>query len=429
MIFFWILIALIIFSFVILTHEWWHFFAARNFWVKVEEFWLWIPPRAKKLFIDKKWTLFSLNWIPLWGFVRLYGENLWLENKKINKKSEENKKFSNKNYIQKSIILLAWIFMNFILAIFIFSILFFIWVKPIWINTQIKTNLNLKLIPNYEQAINEWILIKNPWIILNPLPWSIAEKSNIRKWDIILEVATCKYKMLDYWFCWDKNWNIIGKLPKTIKINNILDLKNILNKNKWKKISIYWIWKQSLKTWENDFYELKIPKNWKIWAYIWENIAINKNFKYKYSLLNSLKFWTLETYNQVLFTFKWIWILGQKIFNPKKPEERKKALNQMSWPIWIVDFISNSYKQWIIFLFLITAIISINLWVFNLLPIPALDWWRWFLLTINTLIKKLSKNKFSIQNFENFLHIIFFIILIALSILIWYNDIEKIINK
>lgn len=71
----WIITAIIIFWIIVLIHEWWHFASARFFWVKVEEFWLWIPPRAKKLFTDKKWTLYSLNWLPIWGFVRLAWEN------------------------------------------------------------------------------------------------------------------------------------------------------------------------------------------------------------------------------------------------------------------------------------------------------------------------------------------------------------------
>ena len=390
MILIWIIIAISIFSLVILIHEFWHFFIARKFNVKVLEFWLWIPPKAKEIFTDKLWTKYTLNWLPLWGFVRLN----WEESIK-NRDFSDKTKFYNKTYIQKSAILLAWVFMNFLLAILIFSILFFIWIKPIWINTQIKTDLDLKLIPNYEQALESGILIKKPWIIVNPIKWSLAEKAWIKKNDILLKI-------------------------NDIEINNIENLKKILEKNKNKIIEIKTI---------NKKFKIKLNNTWKIWAYIWENIEVNKKFKYKYWILNSVKYWTLETYNQTLLTFKWIWILGQKIFNPKKPEERKEALNQMSWPIWIVDFISNSFSAWIMFLAFLTAIISINLWVFNLLPIPALDWWRWLLLTINIIITKIFKNKIKLDNIENIIHIIFFIILIALSILIWYNDIEKIINR
>ncbi len=58
----------------IIIHELGHFFAAKLFKVEVEEFGIGFPPRALKLFT---WggTLFSLNWIPLGGFVRPKGEN------------------------------------------------------------------------------------------------------------------------------------------------------------------------------------------------------------------------------------------------------------------------------------------------------------------------------------------------------------------
>jgi len=58
----------------IFIHELGHFAAARLLNVGVEEFGIGFPPRAVKLF-EYKGTIYSLNWIPLGGFVRLKGEN------------------------------------------------------------------------------------------------------------------------------------------------------------------------------------------------------------------------------------------------------------------------------------------------------------------------------------------------------------------
>lgn len=58
----------------IVIHELGHFFAARLLKVEVEEFGIGIPPRALTLFTWQG-TKFSLNWLPLGGFVRLKGEN------------------------------------------------------------------------------------------------------------------------------------------------------------------------------------------------------------------------------------------------------------------------------------------------------------------------------------------------------------------
>jgi regulator of sigma E protease len=63
-----------VFAAVVLIHEFGHFLAARLFKVDVEEFGIGLPPRIMQLF---KWkgTDFTLNWLPLGGFVRPKGEN------------------------------------------------------------------------------------------------------------------------------------------------------------------------------------------------------------------------------------------------------------------------------------------------------------------------------------------------------------------
>ncbi len=60
-------------SALIILHEIGHFVAARLFKVKVEEFGIGIPPRALTLF-ELGGTKYTLNWLPLGGFVRLKGE-------------------------------------------------------------------------------------------------------------------------------------------------------------------------------------------------------------------------------------------------------------------------------------------------------------------------------------------------------------------
>ena len=59
---------------IILIHELGHFVAARLSGIRVDEFGLGFPPRAVKLF-RRGDTLYSLNWIPVGGFVRPAGED------------------------------------------------------------------------------------------------------------------------------------------------------------------------------------------------------------------------------------------------------------------------------------------------------------------------------------------------------------------
>jgi regulator of sigma E protease len=63
-----------VFAAVVLIHEFGHFVAARILKVDVEEFGIGLPPRALTLF-RWKGTAFTLNWLPLGGFVRPKGEN------------------------------------------------------------------------------------------------------------------------------------------------------------------------------------------------------------------------------------------------------------------------------------------------------------------------------------------------------------------
>ena len=59
---------------VIFIHEFGHFVASRLLKVEVEEFGFGLPPRMLKLF-HWKGTDFTLNWLPIGGFVRPKGEN------------------------------------------------------------------------------------------------------------------------------------------------------------------------------------------------------------------------------------------------------------------------------------------------------------------------------------------------------------------
>jgi len=399
----WIITAIIIFSIIILVHEFGHFKSARIFEVKVEEFWLWIPPKAKKIFTDKKWTIYTLNRLPLWWFVRLKWEN-WQDNSK-------DSLVSKKSW-QQAIIILAWVFMNFILAIFIFSILFFIWVSPIWINNQIKINSDVKLIPTPEKALEIWLIIEKPWVYLIPTPDSIAKKSGIKDYDLVLKINDWEIKNHE------ELKNIISKNPENTLILEVKRSKNNCD-----------ITKNNTCDFENISVNITPNSEWKIWSYLVPNTEINKDFVYKYWFFESIKYGTFETYWQIILTFKWIGMLARKIFNPETPKEREEAIAQVSGPIGMVDFMTKSIGNGIIFILIIWAIISINLWVFNLLPIPALDGGRFLFILINGIIRNIFGKKAINETLEWIIHVGFFIFLIALSLLIAYNDVYKIINN
>src|SRR3989344_2521583 len=69
-----LILGLVLFVGLVVVHEFGHFIMARRGGVVVEEFGIGFPPRAKVLG-TKKGTVYTLNWLPLGGFVKLKGEN------------------------------------------------------------------------------------------------------------------------------------------------------------------------------------------------------------------------------------------------------------------------------------------------------------------------------------------------------------------
>ena len=113
-------LTLIVFVFIlgllVFVHELGHFVAARKNGVKVEEFGFGFPPRM--FGIKRGETIYSLNWIPLGGFVKIKGEG--------GEYKEDNDSFAHKKIWQRAIILAAGVLMNFLLAAVILSVGFMI---------------------------------------------------------------------------------------------------------------------------------------------------------------------------------------------------------------------------------------------------------------------------------------------------------------
>lgn len=114
---------ILLLSLLILLHELGHYLVAKLFGVKVEEFGIGIPPKALKLFTWKE-TEFSLNWLPLGGFVRLAGEDhdpsLW---EKINPFLRK-KMFFAKPAWQRALVICAGVVMNFVIGIAAFGVIY-----------------------------------------------------------------------------------------------------------------------------------------------------------------------------------------------------------------------------------------------------------------------------------------------------------------
>jgi len=106
----------------VLVHEFGHFIAARRNGVKVEEFGLGLPPRIWGKKIGE--TIYSMNWLPIGGFCKLLGEDS-IEVKGKNKNLKK-RSFAYKKPWQKIVILAGGVTMNIVLAVAIFTAVYYV---------------------------------------------------------------------------------------------------------------------------------------------------------------------------------------------------------------------------------------------------------------------------------------------------------------
>ena len=109
-----VLILLVILVVLVVIHELGHFFVARRAGVTVHEFGVGFPPRAKVLAKDKKGTIYTLNWLPIGGFVRLEGEE---------GESDDPRSFVRQRLPTRLAILLAGVVMNAVLAFVLLTLI------------------------------------------------------------------------------------------------------------------------------------------------------------------------------------------------------------------------------------------------------------------------------------------------------------------
>jgi regulator of sigma E protease len=113
-----IIIFIVVLFVCVIAHEWGHYITAKKSGMLVEEFGFGIPPRiwGKK----KGETLYSVNALPIGGFVKIAGEN------GIDEHIPYERQFESKPWYLKSLVLVAGVVCNIILAVVLFSVSYMI---------------------------------------------------------------------------------------------------------------------------------------------------------------------------------------------------------------------------------------------------------------------------------------------------------------
>jgi len=108
-------------SFLIILHEWGHYYPAKLFKTRVEKFYLFFDAWGKKLVsFNHKGTEYGIGWLPLGGYVKISGMIDESMDKEQMKEEPKEWEFRSKPAWQRLVIMLGGVTVNFILAYIIY---------------------------------------------------------------------------------------------------------------------------------------------------------------------------------------------------------------------------------------------------------------------------------------------------------------------
>lgn len=367
MIFLTIIAFIIIFSVLVLVHEWGHFYMARKAGIKVEEFGIGLPPRAKPLFKDKKGTVYSLNWIPFGGYVRLYGEDA-TDTKAIKAKNS----FASKTKLQRTSVIVAGVLMNFILAWLLITIGLTVGMKPFLVTEE-----------DFIQAQEAGLLETQDVLYIH----EIAEGSplavtDLKEGDLVVEMD--------------------GEVvPEVSELTGLLQAGTpvtltVLRDGVQEDLTVTPDPEGKLGfTVSNVPYVLYI-KDVKVPFYRAPVDALKE--------VGRLSYLTLDMLGNVVVS------LVSKLAVPEG----------VAGPVGIARLTHHFAQQGLIALMQFTALLSISLGVINIMPFPALDGGRFLFIVVEAVLRRRPSPKW-----EAGIHAIGFALLMLLILVITWNDITE----
>ncbi len=381
-----IVVFVLVLSVIVFSHELGHFFTARFFGAKIEEFGFGLPPRifgvyrnrlGKRRYVrgshsidplfasdDKniqpaeKATIYSLNWLPVGGFVKIKGENGAGKN--------EADSFATKKIWQRVLILSAGVIMNIVLAWFLFS-----------------AGYMIGLPQSNQTPAHNAILSQQKLVVVQVVANSPAAKAGLKTGDDILSVN--KQPLTSQ-----------SELQAITQANSGKKINVLIQRNKQEK-NIAIIPVQNIK---DGRAEIGVGVfsgglvRYPFWSAIWQGLRTTIWLS-----------WEIVAAFVTLFAslFSGHGIGGQ-----------------FAGPIGIAGLTGQMARLGFSYLIQFTAFLSLNLAILNILPFPALDGGR-----IVFLIIEKFKGKPVRAEVEAVIHNIGFFLLIALVIFVTYKDIIR----
>lgn len=176
-------IILIFLAILIISHEFGHFWSAKKFGVRVDEFGFGLPPRVASRKVGE--TRYSLNLFPLGGFVKIHGQQ-----REEGEFEEPSRAFVNQPISRRAIILASGVAANFIIGWMALSLVFSIGVpSKVFISgiipgsaaehAGLKTNESIKGFGSSEEFINFVRSHRGESITINGKSVSVPEEGII----------------------------------------------------------------------------------------------------------------------------------------------------------------------------------------------------------------------------------------------------------
>ncbi len=374
---------ILVLSLLVFVHELGHFYSCKKLGVKPEEFGFGFPPRAfgfykdnngnwkkvigKKEVKDAPGTVYSVNWIPLGGFVRIKGED--------GEDNNDSDNFNNKPVWKRAVILSAGVTMNMVLAAILFSVGFMIGLPQ-----------------GVDDIDSRAVVTERKIQIIKVLPDTPASEAGLRMADIVLAINGNKFSE-DYELQEFTNNNIGNELTYLIQRGD-KDLEFKITPNYIEESS-----QGGLKKGEVGIAIVNIG----LVKYPWY-IAIFKGIKTSILLLLAIIMAFFEIIKNL--------VTGQP------------AGVDVAGPVGIASMTGQFARMGFSYLLQFTALLSVNLAVINFLPFPALDGGR----IIFLIIEKIKGSPVK-REVEAVIHNTGFILLMVLVVIVTFMDVSRFGDK
>jgi regulator of sigma E protease len=361
-----LVLGLILFIGLVVVHEFGHFIAARRNGVDVEEFGVGFPPRAwsKKTKGD---FIFSLNWLPIGGFVKLKGES---------DAATEKGTLGAASTGAKAKIMLAGVTMNLVVAFGLLTVLGWIGM-PQLIDNQFAVKSDTKVIKS--QVLAGYVEPNSP-----------AAHAGIKSRDHLLTVSDG---------------------GKTTTLTDAKQLPDATQQFAGKKVHITYDRNGELRTATAQLRDLQTVEASKKTKEPKGYLGVSPA---EYKMTRST--WSAPVTAVGLIgqftaaTFQGLGTAVSAVFQG----QGSKAAEQVSGPVGIVFILKDGSLLGIQFILMIIAIISLTLAIMNVLPIPALDGGRLYMMLLSRAFgKKMTQEMEERIVGASFVFLLFLIVLIT----------------